>query len=79
MKTKTKTQIVKLKKKEQTPINIDSGKCICSCQKEIEQLKSEIFSIKTFFKKEIENLKAVFSSSNNEESSSIKSVNDRLV
>ena len=42
-------------------------------------MKSEIFSIKTFFKNEIENLKAVFSSSNNEESSSIKSVNDRLV
>ena len=42
-------------------------------------MKYEIFSIKTFFKKEIENLKAVFSSSNNEESSSIKSVNDRLV
>ena len=33
----------------------------------------------SFFKKEIENLKAVFSLSNNEESSSIKPVNDRLV
>ena len=42
-------------------------------------MKSEIFSIKTFFKKEIENLKGVFCSSDNEESSSIKSVNDRLV
>ena len=42
-------------------------------------MKSEIFSIKTFFKKEIENLKTVFSLSDNEESSSIKSVNDRLV
>ena len=62
-----------------TPINISSDKCVCSCHKEIEHLKSEIFSIKTFFKKETENLKAVFSSSNNEESSSIKSVNDRLV
>ena len=38
-----------------------------------------MFSIKTFFKKEIDNIKAVFSSSNNEESSSIKSVNDILV
>ena len=62
-----------------TPINISSDKCVCSCHKEIEQLTSEIFSIKTFFKHEIENLKAVFSSSNNEESNSIKSVNDRLV
>ena len=42
-------------------------------------MKYEVFSIKTFFRKEIENLKAVFSSSNNEESNSIKSVNDRLV
>ena len=42
-------------------------------------LKSEIFFVKTFFKKEIENLKAVFSLSNDEESNSIKSVNDRLV
>ena len=42
-------------------------------------MKSEIFFTQTFFKKEIENLKAVFRSSNNEESSSIKSVNDRLV
>ena len=62
-----------------TPINISSDKYVCSCHKEIEHLKSEIFSIKRFFQKEIENLKAVFSSSNNEESSSIKSVNDRLV
>ena len=37
-------------------------------------MKSEIFFFKTFFK-----IKAIFSSSNNEESSSIKSVNDRLV
>ena len=42
-------------------------------------MKSEIFSVKTFFKKEIENLKAVFSSSNDEETNSIKSVNDKLV
>ena len=49
------------------------------CHKEIEQLKSDIFSIKTLFKKEIENLRAIFISSNNEEASSIKSVNDRLV
>ena len=54
-----------------TPINISSDKCVCSCHKEIEQLKSEIFSNKTFFKKEIENRKTVFSLSNNEESSSI--------
>ena len=62
-----------------TLISISSDKCVCSCHKEIEHLKSEVFSIKTFLKKEIENFKAVFSSSNNEESSSIKSVNDRLV
>ena len=49
------------------------------CHKETEQLKSEIFSVKTFFKKEIENLKKVLSSSNDEESNTIKSVNDRLV
>ena len=42
-------------------------------------MKSEICFTQTFFKKEIENLKAVFRSSNNEEASSIKSVNDRLV
>ena len=42
-------------------------------------MKSEILSVKTFFKKEIEDLKAVFSPSNDEESNSIKSVNDRLV
>ena len=41
-----------------------------------QQLKSEILSIKTFFKKEIEDLNAVFSSSHDEESNSIKSVND---
>ena len=69
MKTQTVTQI----------INIISVKCICSCHKEIEQLKSEILPIKTLFKKELEDLKAVFSSSNDEESNSIKSVNDRLV
>ena len=62
-----------------TLINISSDKCVCSCYKEIEHLKSETFSIKTLFEKEIENLKAVFSSTNNEESSSIKSVNDRLI
>ena len=61
------------------PINISSDKCLCFCHKVIKQLKSEMFSIKTFFKKEIDNLKAVFSSSNHEESSSIKSVTDRLV
>ena len=42
-------------------------------------MKSEILSVKTLFKKELEDLKAVFSSSNDEESNSIKSVNDRLV
>ena len=62
-----------------TPINISSDKCDCSCHKETDHLKSEIFSIKTSFKKETENVKAVFSLSNNEESSSIKSLNDRLV
>ena len=52
MKTQTITQIVKLKVKHQsskasepnepsTPINISSDKCVCSCHKEIEQLKSE--------------------------------------
>ena len=79
-KTESETSNLDSKANEpSTPINISSDKCVCSCHKEIEHLKSEIFSIKTFFKKETENLKAVFSSSNNEESSSIKSVNDRLV
>ena len=45
----------------------------------MELLKSEILSIKTFFKKEIDDLKVVFSLSNDEESNRIKSVNDRLV
>ena len=42
-------------------------------------MKYEIFSIKTFFKKEIKNLKAIFSLSNGKEPNSIKSLNDRLV
>ena len=79
-KAESKTSNLDSKTNElSTAINISSVKCVCSCHKEIEQLKSEIFSVKTFFKKEIENLKAVFSSSNNVESNSIKSVNDRLV
>ena len=79
-KTESKTSNLDSKANEPTtPINISSVKCVCSCHKEIEQLKSEIFSVKTFFKKELENLKAVFSSSNDEESNSIKSVNNRLV
>ena len=65
--------------KPSTHINIKSGKCVCSGHKEIEQLRSDIFSIKTFFKTEIENLKGVFISSKNEESSSITFVYDRLV
>ena len=79
-KTESKTSNLDHEANElSTPINISSVKCVCSCHKEIEQLKSEILSVKTFFKKEIEDLKAVFSSSNDEESNSIKSVNDRLV
>ena len=79
-KTEIETSSLDSKANEpSTPINISSAKCICSCHKEIEQLKSEIFSVKTFFKKELENFKVVFSSSNDEESNSIKSVNDRLV
>ena len=79
-KTERKTSNLDSKANEpSTPINISSVKCVCFCHKEIEYLKSEIFSIKTFFKKEIKNLKAVFSSSNDEKSNSIKSVNDRLV
>ena len=71
-KTESETSNLDSKPNEpSTPINISSDKCVCSCHKEIEHLKSEIFSVKTFFKKEIENLKAVFSSSNNEESSSL--------
>ena len=42
-------------------------------------MKYEIFSIKTFFKKEIKNLKEIFSLSNGKEPNSIKSLNDRLV
>ena len=42
-------------------------------------MKYEIFSIKTFFKKEIKNLKAIFNLSNGKEPNSIKSLNDRLV
>ena len=79
-KTESETSNLDSKANEpSTPINISSDKCICSCHKEIEHLKSEIFSIKTFFKKETENLKAVFSSSNSEESNTIESVNDRSV
>ena len=66
-KTESETSNLDSKANEPSiPINISSCKCICSCYKEIEQLKSSIFSIKTFFKKEIENLKAAFSSPNNE-------------
>ena len=38
--------------KPSTPIHINSDKCVCSCHKEIEQLISEVFSIKRFFKKD---------------------------
>ena len=48
-----RTNIDSKANKPSTPINIKSGKCVCSCQKEIEQLRSDIFSIKTFFKTEI--------------------------
>ena len=79
-KTESETSNLDSKANEpNTPISTSSNRRVCSFHEEIEHLKSEIFSIKTFFKKEIENLKAVFSSSNNEESSSTKSVNDRLV
>ena len=79
-KTDSKTSNLDSKANEpSTPINISSVKCVCSCDKEIDQLKSEILSVKTFFKKVIEDFKAVFSSSNDEESNSIKSVNNRLV
>ena len=79
-KTESKTSNLDSKANEpSTPINISSVKCVCSFHKQIEQLKSEILSVKTLFKKELENLKAVSSSSNDEESNSIKSVNDRLV
>ena len=80
--SKTESETSNLDSKANEPralINISSDKYVCSCHKEIKHLKSEIFSIKRFFQKEIENLKAVFSSPNNEESSSIKPVNDRLV
>ena len=79
-KTESKTSNLDSEANEpSTPVNISSAKCVCSCHKKIEQLESEIFAVKTLFKKEIENLKPVFSSSNDEESNSIKSVNDRLV
>ena len=79
-KTDSKTSNLDSKANEpSTPIKISSVKCVCSCDKKIDQLKSEILSVKTFFKKEIEDLKAVFSSSNDEVSNSIMSVNDRLV
>ena len=79
-KTESKTSNLYSKANEPgIPINISSVQCVCSCHKEIEQLKSEILSVKKFFKKEIEDVKAVFSSSNDEKSNSIKSVNDRLV
>ena len=42
-------------------------------------MKYEIFSIKTSLKKEIKNLKAIFSLSNGKEPNIIKSLNDRLV
>ena len=62
-KTESKTSNLDSKANEpSTPINISSVKCVCSCHKEIKQLKSEIFSIKQLFKKGTENLKAVFSS-----------------
>ena len=80
--SKTESETSNLDSKANKPStlnNINFDKCVCSCHKKIEQLKSQIFSTKTFFKKETENLKAVFSSSNNEEPGSIKSVNDRLV
>ena len=79
-KTESKASNIDSKANEpSTPINISSVKCLCSCHKEIEQLKSEILFVKTIFIKELEDLKAVFTSSNDEESNSIKSVNDRLI
>ena len=54
-KTESETSNLDSKANEpSTPINISSDKCVCSCHKEIEHLKSEIFSIKTFLKKEME-------------------------
>ena len=79
-KTESETSNLDFKANEPSiPIKISSDKYVCSCHKEIEHLKSEICFTQTFFKKEIENLKAVFRSLNNQESSSIKTVNDRLV
>ena len=54
-KTESETSNLDSKANEpSTPINISSDKCVCSCHKETEHLKSEIFSIKTFLKKEME-------------------------
>ena len=50
-KTESKTSNLDCKVNEpSTNINIRSVKCVYSCHKEMEQLKSEIFSIKTLFK-----------------------------
>ena len=71
-KTESKTSNLDSKANEpSTPINISSVKCVCSCHKEIEQLKSEILSVKTFFKKEIEDLKAVHQMMRNQTVSSL--------
>ena len=52
IKTESETSNLDFKaNKPSTPINISSDKCVCPCHKEKEQLKSEIFSINTFFKK----------------------------
>ena len=51
-KTESETSNLDSKANEpSTPINFSSDKCVCSCHKEIVQLKFEIFSIKTFFTK----------------------------
>ena len=53
-KTESETSNLDSKANEpSTPININSDKCVCSCHKELAHLKCEIFSSKTFFKKEI--------------------------
>ena len=71
-KTESKTSNLYSKANEpSTPINISSVKCVCSCHKEIEQLKSGVLFAKAFLENEIEDLKAVFSSSNDEESNDI--------
>ena len=45
-KTESETSNLDSKANEpSTVINISSGKCVCSCHKEIEHLKSEVFSI----------------------------------